>query len=119
MAAQLQITVRDMPHSEALELRIRQKVVALQRLHDRIVACKVVIEAPHHHQARGAHCRVSLDIKLPDGEIVANRDHASDVYVALREAFLAARRQLIEYIGRAQARAGVRGAGRRAQVPEA
>ena len=43
MAIQAQITVRDMPHSEALDERIRRKIGALQRLDRRIVACKVVV----------------------------------------------------------------------------
>jgi len=115
MAVQLQITVRDMPHSEALELRIRQKMAGLQRLNDRIVACKVVVEAPHHHHARGAHYRVSLNIKLPDGEIVANRDHARDIYIALRDAFLSARRQLLTHLERKNGGDKIaRSAGRRA-----
>ena len=100
MAVRLQITVRDMPHSEALESRIRLKVAALDRLHGRMVACHVILEAPHHHQHRGAHYCVRLDITLPRGEIVVNRDHAEDPYVALRDAFMAARRQLIEHFGR-------------------
>ncbi len=38
-----------------------------------------------------------IDIGVPGGEIVVNRDHAEDVYVALRDAFDAAKRQVEDY----------------------
>jgi ribosomal subunit interface protein len=102
MPAQLQITVREMKHSEALEARVRQKVAALERVHPRMTACRVTAEAPHHHQRHGNLYNVRLDITVPGEEIVINRDHAKDIYVALRDAFLAARRQLIEHAERGQ-----------------
>src|SRR5690606_22918580 len=50
----------------------------------------------HHHQGRPF--RVSIDLRVPGKEIVANRDHHEDVYVALRDAFDAAKRQLEETV---------------------
>lgn len=102
MAAQLQITVREMPHSDTVEAAIRRKAAGLERVHPRITALRATVEAPHHHHQRGNLYTVKLDITLPGGEIVVNRDHAKDVYVALRDAFLAARRQLIEHARRGQ-----------------
>jgi ribosome-associated translation inhibitor RaiA len=40
---------------------------------------------------------VRIDIGVAGGEIVVNRDHDEDVYVALRDAFDVAKRQLEEY----------------------
>ena len=102
MSAQLQITARDMRHSEALETRIRGKVEGLQRVHPRMTACRVTVEAPHSHQRRGNQYNVRLDITVPGEEIVVNRDHAKDMYVALRDAFQVARRKLIEHAQRGQ-----------------
>ncbi|HET9384871.1 MAG TPA: HPF/RaiA family ribosome-associated protein [Gemmatimonadales bacterium] len=102
MAAQLQITVRDMPHSAALESRIRRQMAGLERIHPRITSFNVTLEAPHHHKHSGNHFNVKLDIRFPAGEIVVNRDHAEDIYVALRDAFQAARRQIIEHAERGQ-----------------
>ena len=102
MAAQLQITVRDMPHSAVLESRIRQKAAGLERVHPRITAFHVTLEAPHHHHRKGSHFCVKLDVKLPGAEIVVTRDHDQDIYVALRDACQAARRQLIEHAKRGQ-----------------
>ena len=103
MAALLQVTVREMPHSDAVEAAIRRKAASLDRVYARITAVRVTVEAPHHHHHQGNLYTVKLDITLPGGEIVVNRDHAEDVYVALRDAFQAARRQLIGKAERGQA----------------
>jgi ribosomal subunit interface protein len=92
-----QITIRDMEHSEALETHIRDKVNKLDEFFDRIMSCRVVVEMPHKHHHQGKHFNVRLDIGVPGSELVVNRDHAEDVYVALRDAFDAAKRQLEDY----------------------
>jgi ribosome-associated translation inhibitor RaiA len=102
MAAQLQIAVREMPHSEALEAVIRRKAAGLERVHPRITAVRTTVSAPHHHHRQGNLFTVKLDVTFPGGEILVNRDHAEDVYVALRDAFLAARRQLVASARRGQ-----------------
>ena len=102
MAAQFQITVRDMPHSSVLESRIRQKLAGLERVHPRITAFHVTLEAPNNHHRKGGQFHVKLDIKGPGAEVVVTRDHDEDVYVALRDACQTARRQLIEQAERGQ-----------------
>lgn len=102
MVAQLQITVRDMPQSEVLESRIRQKVAGLERVHPRITSFHVTLEAPHNHHRKGGQFYVKLDIKLPGAEIVVTRDHDEDIYVALRDACQVARRQLTGQAERGQ-----------------
>ncbi len=95
----LQITFRHMEHSPALEARIQQLANRLDRYRQEITSCRVVIEAPHKHQHQGSLYTVHLDITLPGREIAVSRDqhgnHAhEDAHVALRDAFLAAGRQL-------------------------
>ena len=97
MQIPLQITIRDMEHSDALESHIRDKADKLDEFFDRIMSCRVVVEMPHKHQHQGKQFKVRLDIDVPGSEIVVNRDHAEDVYVALRDAFDAAKRQLEDY----------------------
>ena len=94
MPNQLQITLRDMSPSNALEARIRRALQRLERLYSGIMGCRVVVEAPHHRQREGRQFVVRLDLAVPGDEIVVNRDHHEDLYVALRDAFDAARRQL-------------------------
>jgi ribosomal subunit interface protein len=93
----LQITIRDVDHSEALETRIRDKAKKLEEFFKHIMSCRVVVEAPHKHHHQGKQFNVRIDIGVPGSEIVVNRDHHEDVYVALRDAFDAAKRQLEDY----------------------
>jgi ribosomal subunit interface protein len=93
----MQITIRDIDHSEALEAHIRDKAKKLDEFFNHIMSCRVVVEMPHKHHRQGKQFNVRIDIGVPGSEIVVNRDHAEDVYVALRDAFDAAKRQLEEY----------------------
>lgn len=96
----VQITLRGISHSDALEARIREKVRKLAQLFPFLTGCRVIAEVPHRHHSQGNQFVVRLDIAMPGSEIVVNRDHHEDVYVALREAFRAARRQLTGHNGR-------------------
>jgi len=105
MQLPLQITFRDIPQSEAIESRIRQMAAKLDRVYDHIMSCRVTIEAPHHHHHKGNLYHVRVEVTVPDGEVVASRDahdrHArEDAYVAIRDAFNAAQRQLQDYARR-------------------
>lgn len=97
MQTPLQLTIRDIDHSEALETRIRAKAEKLGEFFKHITSCHVVVEAPHKHHQQGKQFNVRIDIGVPGSEIVVNRDHSEDVYVALRDAFDAAKRRLEVY----------------------
>lgn len=97
MQIPVQITIRDVDHSEALETHIREKVKKLDEFFNHIMSCRVVVEMPHKHQRQGKHFNVRIDIGVAGGEIAVNRDHDEDVYVALRDGFDAAKRQLADY----------------------
>jgi cold shock CspA family protein len=106
MKLPLQITFKEMDPSPAIEARIRERAQKLDRFYDRIMSCRVVVEAPHRHHQKGNLYHVAVDLTVPRGEIVANRkderNHAhEDVHVAIRDAFAAALRQLEDY-GRKQ-----------------
>ncbi len=103
MEIPLQITFRDFGHSDAVESRIREHVAKLEQLHDRMTSCRVMVEAHHRRHHKGRIFHVRIDITTPGREIVVNRDqhdkHAhEDVYVALRDAFSAAQRQLRDHV---------------------
>lgn len=102
MKQPVQITFRDIPYSEFVEARIQEKTKKLDQYYDQIMTVKVVVEAPHSHQHKGNLYRICIDVTVPDGELVVNRspkDHHAheDVYVAIRDAFEAVKRQLKEY----------------------
>jgi ribosomal subunit interface protein len=99
MQIPLQITFRDIEPSAAIEERIRQQVAKLEQFHSRISACRVVVEAHHRRHRKGKLYQVRIDLTVPGAEVVVSRDaeldHAhEDVYVAIRDAFVAARRQI-------------------------
>jgi ribosomal subunit interface protein len=98
MQVPLQITTRDLPHSDALEAHIRDKVAKLEEFHPRITSCRVAVENLGRHHQQGRQFRVRVDLRVPGKEIVVNRDHSEDVYVALRDAFDSVKRQLEETV---------------------
>lgn len=100
MKTPLQITFRDIEHSEALEAHIREKAEKLETFFEPIMSCRVVVEMPHQHKHQGKFFNVRIDIGVPGREIVVNRDRDEDVYVALRDGFEAAKRQIKDYAHR-------------------
>ncbi len=129
MEIPLKITFRDMAPSPAIEANIREKAAKLDSLYDRIMSCRVIVEAPHRHHHKGKTYEVRIDLTVPGGELVINRapkrlaaaklkrseepekdfaelhepsKHAAheDVYVAIRDAFNAAGRKLQDHARR-------------------
>jgi ribosomal subunit interface protein len=101
----LDISFRNMDPSPAVETRIREKAEKLSRFFNRIIGCTVVVEAPHRHHHKGKLYSVHIDISVPGKDLVVDRakplDHAhEDVYLAVRDAFKAAERQLEDHARR-------------------
>lgn len=100
MKLALQITARDMPLTDAIETAIHAKAEKLTQFFDRIISCRVVVHAPHRHQHKGKSYHVDIDIHVPGAELIVKREPREDLYVAIRDAFDAARRQLQGYARR-------------------
>lgn len=101
----LQITFRGLPPSDAIESKIRERASHLEVFCDRIMRCHVVVETPHRHHRKGYLYNVRIDLTVPGEEIAINRVPGAksaqrDVYVAIRDAFDAARRKLEEHTRR-------------------
>jgi hypothetical protein len=95
----VQITFRHMESSAAVETRIRELANHLGVFSDRIQGCRVVLDSPHRHQHQGKVFAVKLQLSVPGEDVVVDmerpqRDGHDDVYVVLRDAFDAAKRQL-------------------------
>jgi len=103
MKLPLQITARNLSLSGAQETAIREKAEKLNRFSDRIMACRVMVEAPHQHQNKGKLYHVRIDLTVPDRELVVRREANEDIYVAIRDAFDAMRRQLQDIPRRSRA----------------
>lgn len=118
-----------MPPSAVIEASIREKASKLDQFYDKIMGCRVIVEAPHRHHRKGKLYHVRIDITTPGSEMVIKREPKrisepslrfqeapgaeqaeshelskyaahDDIYVAIRDAFDAARRKLQDYARR-------------------
>ena len=78
----------------------------LERFFHRTIGCEVVVEAPAHNSRKGHPFNIRLDISVPGGPpVIVNHPHHDraehdDAYVAIRDAFNAAKRQLQDRVRR-------------------
>lgn len=98
----IKIEFNNVRHSQAIEDNVRKHAEKLCKYFDRIMSCTLRIETHRHHN-KGKIFHVRIDLKVPNAELVANRalteNHAhEDVYVTIRDAFLAMTRQLKKYV---------------------
>lgn len=100
MRTPLDIHFEGLPQSDFIEARVREEVDRLEHFFDKIISCKVIIEKPHKHHHKGNQYEVRIFMGLPGDKIVSvdknpgrNETH-EDVYVAIRDSFNAAERQL-------------------------
>jgi cold shock CspA family protein/ribosome-associated translation inhibitor RaiA len=120
MRLPIQITFRNMDSSPAVEARVREEAEKLSEFYDRIMGCRVMVETPHQHRHQGKRFHIRIDLTVPGGEIVVKHEPSlrgsiqrsgiqkrkkeqevaaphKDIYVAIRDAFNAARRRLQDY----------------------
>jgi ribosomal subunit interface protein len=101
MQTPLHITLRHLPPSPALEAKIEHSVQRLERLHDNITGCRVVIEAPAG-QRGGAPFIIKIDLTVPGRTLCVDTARAqkpshTDAYVALHDAFATLEQQLLQH----------------------
>ena len=102
MSLPIQFTWRGIEPSAALERRIRVLAQRLEKFSAQVMHCQVVIELPHKHGRQGHVYEVRVQITTPGAQIIAQHEHGErhtheDPYVAARDAFRAARRQLEDH----------------------
>jgi len=92
--------------SASLQTRIEREAAKLERFSDRITACHVALVGRSGKRRHGDLFRVRLRLTVPGrADIIVDRnpdaDHAhEDPYVAVRDAFSAARRRLQDHVRR-------------------
>jgi ribosomal subunit interface protein len=107
----LQVTFRDMPHSDALDAYVRAKAGKLDTFYRRISSCRVAVESPHKHHSHGRAYRVRIDMTVPGAELVVGQGkHAIDAYAAVDEAFRDAERLLKSHASKLREPRGERSA---------
>lgn len=99
---QIEITFRGMDPSLSAEMSARRWIERLRRVFADITSCHVVVEMPHRHHERHNAFHVRIELAVPGGVLAVTHDPGDlaahdDVYVAISDAFRAARRQLQHY----------------------
>jgi ribosome-associated translation inhibitor RaiA len=98
---QAQIAVRNIELPGETEADLRERITGLSRYYERITSCVVTIDVPQRRRRSDAlKYRVQLDITLPGGEVVINRQPCDELRTAVQDAFSAARRRLQAYAQR-------------------
>jgi len=102
MKLPLQITFRDIEPSPAISEHIKRRAEKLDQFCDRIMSCRIAIEAPDRHTHRGTkQYHVRIDLKAPGVELVSSHTPpdilASDLYIVIDDAFDDMERQLEDY----------------------
>jgi ribosomal subunit interface protein len=105
MPIPIQVTFRDIPHSDALDTYIRERAEKMETFSARITSCRVTIEEPHKHQHTGRHFRVRIELMVPGAEVVVSHapdeDSANeDAHAAIDEAFDRLGRRLEDHVRR-------------------
>jgi len=123
MIPPVQTTFRNLRPSIAIEEQIGAEVAKLATFYDWITNCRVVVELPHKHHQSGRHYHIRIDLTVPGEELVVMHEPSrhstlqrmevakgrkdlevdaphNDLYVAIRDAFAAARRRLQDYARR-------------------
>lgn len=99
MSNEFQVVFHNIDHSDAIVGAVNKRISKLERYCDQIIAGRVVLDSPHNNHHKGRVYSVGLEIHTPQKEVRVNQDqhdnHAhEDLYVAIRDAFNAAERQL-------------------------
>lgn len=103
MRLPIQITFRDLPHSDALEDRIRELADKLETFFDGLSSCRVIVEAPHRHHLKGDRYRVRLELTATPRKHLVASEQGDDVYVLVNNCFSTAQRLVRNHADRVSA----------------
>ena len=103
MQVPVQITFRGLGSSAAIEARIHEEAEKLEKVHDNITSCRVVVESPHHSHTKGNLVHTAIYLNVPGGDIEVTKDNRNDnshedAYVSIRDSFREATRQLTSHL---------------------
>lgn len=99
MTNEFQIVFHNIEQTDAITDAVQKRIEKLERFCDQIIFGRVVLDSPHNNHHKGKVYSVSLEVNTAVKEVRVNQDqhdnHAhEDLYVAIRDAFNVAERQL-------------------------
>ncbi len=103
MSFPIEIKFRNVDASPAVEAKVREGAEKLGHFDPRIQWCNVAVEGVDKHRHKGRLYQVSVNLGVPGKTIQVNRAKPnnpahSDIYVAVRDAFKAAARQVEDHV---------------------
>jgi ribosomal subunit interface protein len=99
MLKPVEVVFQGVDGSQAVEKHVRDEVAKLERLHPQVTRCRVTIGLPHNRQQQGKLFDIHIELAVPGKELMVNQAPGQeDMYVALRDAFDIARRQLDDHV---------------------
>jgi ribosomal subunit interface protein len=99
MTNEFQVVFHNIDQTSAIADAVQKRINKLERFCDQIITGRVVLDSPHNNHHKGKVYSVGLEIHTPFKEVRVNQEqhdnHAhEDLYIAIRDAFNAAERQL-------------------------
>lgn len=99
MSNDFQIVFHNLDQSDAIIDAVNKRIEKLRRFSSDILGGRVVLDSPHNNHHKGKVYSVALELHTPSKPVMVTQDqhdnHAhEDLYVAIRDAFNAAERQL-------------------------
>ncbi len=93
----IQVNIRNMRHSQALEDRIVKKAEKLNQYYQHIQSCKVIVDVPERHMHQGKLFHVAIDVLVPGKTLVVSHKSNEKFDVAIYDAFKAMERKIKAY----------------------
>ena len=99
MSNEFQIVYHNIEQSDSITEAVQKRVDKLRRYCSDIIGGRVVLDCPHNNHHKGKVYSVALELQTPNKPVMVTQEqhdnHAhEDLYVAIRDAFNAAERQL-------------------------
>ena len=97
----LRITLRNTELTQADATDLRRRVARLERYAKPILHCRVTIEVPQNRRRVDAErYAIRIDLELPGGTVIIDRQPHEGLTTALQQAFSAARRRIQDHMRR-------------------
>lgn len=99
MSNEFQVVYHNIDQSEALTENVNKRIEKLQRYSHDIIGGRVVLDSPHNNHHKGKVFSVTVEIHTSGKEVIVrqgqhDKPSHEDIYVAVRDAFNVAERQL-------------------------
>jgi ribosome-associated translation inhibitor RaiA len=97
----LRITLRNTELSQSDAALLKRRAQRLERYAKPILHCRVTIEVPQQRRRVDAErYAIRIDLKLPGGTVIIDRQPHEGLAAALQQAFSAARRRIQDHMRR-------------------